>query len=86
MFDRLVTELEAMVVDPKSDKDFYITEQEFDDFCKGFLFEELKGNDRLGKAFCKKYNQPNFILSMLSNKLAKNHIKTFYIKSNEQQT
>ena len=80
MFDRLVTELEAMVVDPKSDKDFYITEQEFDDFCKGFLFEELKGNNQLGAAFCKKYNQSNYILSILTNKFAKNHIKKFYIK------
>ena len=80
MFDRLVTELEAIVVCPKSDKDFYITKQEFDDFCKGFLFEELKGNNQLGIAFCKKYNQSNFILSILSNKLARNHIETFYIK------
>ena len=90
MFDRIAKELEAIVVDPhtqkslisfcKSDKDFYITEQEFDDFCKGFLFEELKGNNQLGEAFCKKYNQSNYILSILSNKSAKEHIRKFYIK------
>ena len=80
MFDRIAKELEAIVVDPRSDKDFYITKQEFDDFCKGFLFEELKGNNQLGAAFCKKYNQSNYILSILSNKSAKEHIRKFYIK------
>ena len=80
MFDRIAKELEAIVVDPRSDKDFYITKQEFDDFCKGFLFEELKGNNQLGEAFCKKYNQSNYILSILSNKSAKEHIRKFYIK------
>jgi hypothetical protein len=79
MFDRMAKELEAIIVDPKSDKDFYITEQEFDDFCKGFLFEELKGT-KLGTAFLKKYGQTNYVLSILSNKSAKLHIKTFYIK------
>jgi len=81
MFDRIAKELEAIVVDPKSEKDFYITEQEFDDFCKEFLFEELKGNDDIGGAFCKKYGQSNYVLStLLSNKSAKEHIKKFYIK------
>ena len=80
MFDRIAKELEAIVVDPKSDKNFYINEQEFDDFCKGFLFEELKGNDKLGKVFLEKYGQSNYVLSILSNKSAKEHIKTFYIK------
>ena len=36
MFDRLAQELEA-IKDPKSNKDFYITKQEFEDFCKWFL-------------------------------------------------
>ena len=91
VFDRIAKELEAIVVDPhtqkplisfcKSDKDFYITKQEFDDFCKGFLFEELKGNDDIGGAFCKKYGQSNYVLSnLLSNKLAKEHIRKFYIQ------
>ena len=80
MFDRIAKELEAIIVDPKSDKDFYITEQEFDDFCKGFLFEEIKGNDKLGEAFCKKYGQSNYVLSILSNNRAKEHIKKFYVK------
>lgn len=79
MFDRMAKELEAIIVDPKSDKDFYITKQEFDDFCKGFLFEELKGT-KLGTAFCKKFGQTNYVLSILHNKAAKEHIRRFYIK------
>ena len=79
MFDRMAKELEAIIVDPKSDKDFYITEQEFDDFCKGFLFEEIKGT-KLGTAFCEKFGQTNYVLSILHNKAAKEHIKKFYIK------
>lgn len=80
MFDRLVQELESLIGDPKSNKDFYITEQEFEDFCKGFLFEEIKGNDKLGEVFCKKYSQSNYVLSILSNNRAKEHIKKFYVK------
>jgi hypothetical protein len=79
MFDRLAQELEAIVY-PKSNKDFYITKQEFEDFCKGFLFEEIKGNDSLGEVFCKKYSQSNYVLSILSNYRAKEHIKKFYVK------
>ena len=79
MFDRMAKELEAIIVDPKSDKDFHITEKEFDDFCKGFLFEELKGT-KLGTAFCEKFGQTNYVLSILHNKAAKEHIRKFYIK------
>ena len=79
MFDRLAQELES-IKDPKSNKDFYITKQEFEDFCKWFLFEEIKGNDKLGEAFCKKYSQSNYVLSILSNNRAKEHIKKFYVK------
>ena len=56
------------------------TQKEFDDFCKGFLFEELKGNAKLGEAFCEKYKQTNYVLSILHNKAAKEHIRKFYIK------
>jgi len=81
MFDRIAQELESLIGDPKSDKKFYITQKEFDDFCKGFLFEEIKGNDEIGEAFCKKYGQSNYVLSnVLSNKSAKEHIRKFYIK------
>jgi len=61
-------------------EDFYITEQEFEDFCKESLFEEIKGNYYLGEAFCKKYGETNYVLSILSNKSAREHIKKFYIK------
>lgn len=61
-------------------KDFSITQREFEDFCKGFLFEQIKGDVRLGEAFCKKYNEPNYVLSILSDTNAIEHIKKFYVK------
>ena len=78
MFDRIATQLESQILG-KENKEFYITLQEFEDFCNGFLFEEIKGN-KLGKAFLEKYGQYNYVLSILSNKSAKEHIKKFYIK------
>jgi hypothetical protein len=79
MFDQIVNQLELWS-QKKINKDFYITQEEFDDFCKNFLFEEIKGNVKLGEAFCEKYKQTNYVLSMLSNKSAREHIKTFYVK------
>ena len=79
MFDRIATQLESQILG-KENKDFYITLQEYEDFCKGFLFEEIKGNDSLGEVFCKKYGQSNYVLSILSNYRAKEHIKKFYVK------
>ncbi len=64
----------------KGKKDFKITKQEFDDFLKGFLFEQIKGNYKLGEAFCKKYDEPNYVLSILPDRTAKAHIKKFYVK------
>ena len=64
----------------KGQKDFKITKEEFEDFCKGFLFEQIKGNDKLGEAFCKKYDEPNYVLSILPDESAIKHIKKFYIK------
>lgn len=61
-------------------QDFRISEQEFEDFCKEFLFEQIKGDVRLGEAFCKKYNEPNYVLSILPDTSAREHIKKFYVK------
>jgi hypothetical protein len=79
MFDRIAKELEAQPL-RKRNRYHYITKKEFDDFIKGFLFEELKGNTKLGEAFCEKFKQTNHVLSILSNKSAREHIKTFYVK------
>jgi len=79
MFDRIATQLESQILG-KENKEFYITLQEFEDFCKEFLFEEIKGNTKLGKTFLEKYDQSNYVLSILSNKSAKEHIRKFYIK------
>ena len=64
----------------KGRKDFKISKQEFDDFFKEFLFEQIKGNYRIGEAFCKKYDEPNYVLSILPDRSAKAHIKKFYVK------
>ena len=64
----------------KGKKDFKISKQEFEDFLKGFLFEQIKGNYRIGEAFCKKYNESNYVLSILPDHSAKIHIKKFYVK------
>jgi hypothetical protein len=79
MFDRIATQLESQILG-KENKEFYITLPEFEDFCKGFLFEEIKGNNKLGKTFLEKYGQSNYVLSILSNNSAKEHIRKFYIK------
>jgi hypothetical protein len=79
MFDRLAKELDLQTLG-KGQKSFSITEEEFEDFCKGFLFEEIKGNTNLGEAFCKKFNETNYVLSILPNESAKAHIRKFYIK------
>jgi hypothetical protein len=79
MFDKMAKQLEVQTLG-KGQKDFTISKQEFEDFCKGFLFEQIKGNTKLGEAFCKKYNEPNFVLSILPDTSAKEHIKKFYVR------
>lgn len=79
MFDRMTKQLDLQTLG-KGKKDFSITREEFDDFCKEFLFEQIKGDIRLGQAFCKKYEEPNYVLSILPDDSAKAHIKKFYIK------
>jgi hypothetical protein len=79
MFDKMVQQLDLQTLG-KGRKEFKISKQEFDDFCKEFLFEQIKGNYRIGDAFCKKYDEPNYVLSILPDHSAKAHIKKFYIK------
>jgi hypothetical protein len=79
MFDIMAKQLELQTLG-KDKKDFKISKQEFEVFCKGFLFEEIKGNTKLGEAFCKKFNETNYVLSILPNESAKAHIRKFYIK------
>jgi hypothetical protein len=79
MFDQIAKQLEVQTL-RKSNRYFYITKKEFDDFLKGFLFEEIKGNTKLGEAFCKKFGETNPVLSILSNKAAIEHIRKFYVK------
>ena len=79
MFDRIADQLRVETLG-KGKKDFKISKQEFDDFFKEFLFEQIKGDYKLGQAFCKKYDDPNYVLSILPDRSAKAHIKKFYVK------
>jgi hypothetical protein len=79
MFDKMAQQLDLQTLG-KGRKDFKISKQEFDDFLKEFLFEQIKGNYKIGEAFCKKYDEPNYVLSILPDRSAKAHIKRFYVK------
>ena len=79
MFDHIAKQLEVQTLG-KGKTNFTITQEEFEMFCKGFLFEQLKGNYKLGEAFCEKYNEPNHVLRILTDRSAKAHIKKFYVK------
>lgn len=79
MFSKITKQLELQTLG-KGKKDFKISKQEFDDFFKEFLFEQIKGEYKLGEAFCKKYDESNYVLSILPDSSAKSHIKKFYVK------
>jgi hypothetical protein len=79
MFDKIAQQLDLQTLG-KGKQDFSISKQEFDNFCKEFLFEQIKGDYKLGEAFCKKYDEPNYVLSILPDHSAKIHIKKFYVK------
>jgi hypothetical protein len=79
MFGKLAKQLESHTLG-HGNKYFNISKEEFEDFCKGFLFEKIKGELKLGDAFCKKYNESNYVLSILPDESAIEHIKKFYVK------
>jgi hypothetical protein len=79
MFDKMAQQLDLQTLG-KGKTDFKINKQEFDNFCKEFLFEQIKGDYRIGEAFCKKYDEPNYVLSILPDNSAKAHIKKFYVR------
>lgn len=78
MFDHLSKQLELQTFG--KGRSFTINEQEFEQFCKNFLFEQIKGEKKIGQHFCEKYNEPNYVLSILNDKSAIEHIKKFYVK------
>lgn len=79
MFDRITQQIKLQALG-KNKEEFSVTEQEFESFCKEFLFEQIKGEIRLGEAFCKKYSETNFVLSILPDTSAREHIKKFYVR------
>lgn len=57
-----------------------VNSNEYEIFCKEFIFEKLKGFS-FGYAFCKRFDISNFMISNVSNdSTAKLHIEQFYIK------
>lgn len=79
MFDQIAKQLELQSLS-KNKSFIKITIEEYEEFCKGFLFEQIKGDKNLGTYFCEKYNVHNHVLLILSNESAKKHIKQFYVK------
>jgi len=77
MFDQIAKQLQTL---DNRNKNFKITEQEFEIFSKEFLFERIKGDKKLGEVFCEKYGLANYVLSILNDKAATEHIRKFYIK------
>jgi hypothetical protein len=78
MFDNMAKQLELQTFG--KGRNFTINKKEFEQICKGFLFEQIKGDTKLGEYFCEKYNEPNYVLSILNDNAAKEHIKKFYVK------
>lgn len=79
MFDQISQQLQLQSLG-KHNKDFKISKQEFEDFCKYYLFEQIKNGKSLGQAFCSKYATVNYVLETLPDASAKRHIETFYVK------
>lgn len=57
-----------------------ITKQEYELFCKEFVFEKLKGK-KFGESFCEKFGYNNFMLKDFTDDTAKRVIKNMgYVK------
>jgi len=78
MFDNMIKQLELQTLS-KNTTDFFITQEQYESFCKECIFEQLKGI-KVGKAFCVKYNIRNNILEMFGDEAAKHHIQKFYVQ------
>lgn len=78
MFDYMAKQLQLQTFG--KGRSFKITKDDFEQFCKSFLFEQIKGEKKIGQFFCEKYNEPNYVLSILPDASAREHIKKFYVK------
>lgn len=52
-----------------------ISKNDYEIFCKEFLFEKIKGKT-FGQAFCEKFGFNDIFLKALSDETAKSHIET----------
>jgi len=78
MFNTIAKQLDRQSLG-KNDPDFFITQEQYESFCKEHIFEQLRGVS-LGSAFCKKFNVRNQVLSILGDDSSKSHIKKFFIR------
>lgn len=63
-----------------NNKNKTISRQEYETFCKEFIFKKLQ-NENFGDAFCSKFGFNNFMLTGLSDRTAKQLIEDLgYIK------
>lgn len=63
-----------------NNKEKTISKQEYQEFCKTFVFEKIKG-ETFGEAFCKKFDFNDTFLKNLTDETAKYHIERLgYIK------
>ena len=57
-----------------------VTKKQYTEFLKNYIFDAIKGIS-IGNAFCEKFGIQDLLLSMdVSDELAREHIKSFYIK------
>lgn len=49
-----------------TNKRIHINRQDYEIFCKEFIFDKLRG-DRFGKAFCKKFEIEDFLLANIKD-------------------
>ena len=75
-FSSTILALECITGNPSK----YVSRKEYDQFCKEFVFEKIKGK-RFGEAFTEKFGFNGLTLNKLSDEVAKYHIECLgYIK------
>lgn len=75
-FDSTILALECITGNPS----MCVSKKEYDQFCKEFVFEKLKGKT-FGQAFTEKFGFNGLTLNNLSDEVAKYHIESLgYVK------
>lgn len=70
VFSDAITSLDSII-----NKNRDVSKTDYENFCKDFLFDKLKGKS-FGQAFCERFDFNNLLLKHLSDATAKYHIET----------